>query len=125
MSVQTLAGQPVEVHITGADGRLTDRPLSERERALAERADACLRAEPKALPAGATWPSTMFKRAELNGGLPEHDPAYLYLRYVTADGRALEFWARFGPHDALDVRRGLVTVADTTPVRLTKPDHSG
>lgn len=117
MSARTLAGQPVEVDVTGADGRPVARTLTEREVGLAERADARLRSEPKLLPAGTLW-----QRMEVNGALPDHDPAYLYLRYQTPDGDAREFWAGYGPHDAFDARRGLVTVADAAKVSLTKPD---
>lgn len=103
---QTLGGQTVAVYVTGPDGRPQSRPLTAREAALALAADAALRAQPATLPAAARW-----ERAEVNGALGERDPAYLYLRYRTAQGAALEFWAHAGRQAAYDARRGVITVA--------------
>lgn len=77
-----------------------------RQQALLDAAQALLKADTHFVALN----QPILSRAEVNEGLAETEPGYLYLRYDVAAGTPQEFWAHFGAHPRIAWKSGQVTV---------------
>ena len=83
-----------------------DRTPTEQDALLLVRTQALLLADPQF----AALDTPTLSRAEVNAGLPETAPGYLYLRYEVVGAVPQEVWTHWGTHDRVAWKSGQVTV---------------
>lgn len=80
--------------------------VTPRQQALLEAAQAQIQADPHFQ----QLHTPALSRAEVNEGLQDTEPGYLYLRYDVPGSVPQEFWAHYGARDHVAWKSGQVTV---------------
>ncbi|MGI8747107.1 MAG: hypothetical protein ACR2J4_01965 [Deinococcus sp.] len=84
-----------------------DRAASQQDAQLLSRAQVLLAGDPNFQ----ALKTPVLSRAEVNAGLPDSSPGYLYLRFDVPGAVPQEFWAHWSSHDKVAWKGGHVSVA--------------